>query len=127
MFIPPICSFAVKSRGALSLIVVPVLVLPMWYIRPGVIWLWRDNSYVASLVPVGGCLFRTFSSCKLASGVFLSSDGNHACPLIVGDSRSITTWSLLQLPADFSCVVPMVRNLRLFQVMISWFPGWSNL
>ena len=123
MFIPPICSFAVKFRGALSLIVVPVLVLPMWYIRPGVIWLWRDNSYVASLVPVGGCLFRTFSSCKLASGVFLSSDGNHACPLIVGDSRSITTWSRV----SFSCVVPISRTLRLFQVITSWFSDWLNL
>ena len=123
MFIPPICSFAVKFCGALSLMVVPVLVLPMWYIRPGVIWLWRDNSYVASLVPVGGCLFRTFSSCKLASGVFLSSDGNHACPLIVGDSRSITTWSRV----SFSCAVPISRTLWLFQVMISWFSGWLSL
>ena len=123
MFIPPICLFAVKFRGASSLIVIPVFVLPMWYIRPGVIWLWRDNSYVASLVPVGGCLFRTFSSCKLASGVFLSSDGNHACPLIVGDSRSITTWSRV----SFSCAVPISRTLWLFQVMISWFSGWLSL
>ena len=122
MFIPPICLFAVKFRGASSLIVVPVLVLPMWYIRPGVIWLWRDNSYVA-LVPVGRCLFCTFSSCKLSSGVSLSSDGTHACPLTVGDSRSITTWSRV----NFSCVVPMNRNLRLFQVMISRFSGWLNL
>ena len=82
---------------------------------------------MAFLFPVGGCLCCAFSSCKLVLGVFSSSDENHACLLTVGDSRSINTWSLLQLPADFSCVVPMVRYLRLFQVMISWFSGWLNL
>ena len=127
-FIHPNCSSSVEFRGASNFIVSFALVLPMRYIRPGVIWFLLGNgAWVVSLFLVEGRLHCTFSSCRLVVGVFSSNDENHACFLTVGDSRSINTWSLLQLPAAFSCVVPMVRYLRLFKVMSSWFSGWVSL
>ena len=90
MFIYPTCSSVVKFRGALNFIVVFVFVLPMRYIRPGVIWFLLGNgAWVVSLFFVGGRLHCTFGNCRLVVGVFSSNDENHSFfltpdPLILG-------------------------------------------
>ena len=121
MFIYPTWSSVVKFRGALNFIVVFMPLLLMRYIRPGMIWLLLGNgARVALLFPVGGYL----DSCRFVLDVFSSTAENF---WTVGGSRSINTWPHLFLPADFSPVVPMVRYLRWFKVMSSWFSGWVSL